>query len=88
MPRYLVERTVPKMSQEQWADLSRRVIHSAEEMAGVTWIKCSISESEGKAYCEFEAPNPEALHEHSRRAQLPIDRVIPVEMQVDPSMFR
>ncbi|ACY13047.1 DUF4242 domain-containing protein [Haliangium ochraceum] len=88
MPRYIVERTVPKMSQEEWRDVGNRVVQSAAEMPGVTWIKCSISESEGKTYCEFEAPNAESLREHSRRASLPYDRVIPVEMQVDPSMFR
>lgn len=88
MPRYIVERTVPKMSPEQWQDVGRRVVRFAQELPGITWIKSSISEEEGKTYCEFEAPNAEALREHARRAALPVDRIVPVEMQVDPSMFR
>jgi hypothetical protein len=88
MPRFIVERTVPKMSPEEWQAVGKRVASCAQEMSGVMWIKSSISEAEGKTYCEFEAPNPEALREHARRASLPVDRIVPVEMQVDPSMFR
>ncbi|GAB4516887.1 MAG: DUF4242 domain-containing protein [Haliangiales bacterium] len=88
MPRYIVERSVPKMTPEQWQDVGQRVATYAREIPGVKWIKSSISEAEGKTYCEFEAPNPEALREHARLADLPVDRVTPVEMQVDPSMFR
>lgn len=88
MPRYIVERTVPPMTQEQWQAVGKQVVKVAEEMQDVTWIKSSISELEGKTYCEFEASNPEALREHAKRANLPVDKIIPVEMEVDPSMFR
>ena len=88
MPRYIVERSVPKMSQEEWQTVGKEVMRVTEEMPGVTWIKSSISESESKTYCEFEAPNPEALREHARRANLPVDRIALVEMEVGPDMFR
>ena len=88
MPRYIVERSVPKMSQEEWQAVGRQAVKSADEMPGVTWIKSSISESAGKTYCEFEAANPDLLREHARRANLPVDKIVPVEMEVDPSMFR
>ena len=88
MPRYIVERTVPKMSQEEWQAVGKQVVKVTEEMLGVTWIKSCISESAGKTYCEFEAPNPEALREHAKRANLPVDRITLVEMEVGPGMFR
>ena len=58
MPRYIIERTLPKMSQEEMQQLARRSIQVADGIPGVVWIKSYISESEGKTYCEYEAPNP------------------------------
>ncbi|MFH1623859.1 MAG: DUF4242 domain-containing protein [Pseudomonadota bacterium] len=88
MPRYVVERTLPKLSSEELQAIGKQVVEVAEQMPGVTWIKSSISESEGKSYCEFEAPNPEVLLEHSKKVGLPVDKISAVEIQVDPSMFR
>ena len=62
------------MSPEEWQAIGKQVVKVTDEMPDVTWIKSCISESEGKTYCEFEAPNPEALREHARRASLPVDR--------------
>ena len=47
--------------------LAKRSIEVADGMPGVVWIKSYISESEGKTYCEYEAPNPDVLFEHARR---------------------
>jgi len=57
-------------------------------LPGVVWIKSSISESEGKSYCEFDAPNPDVLREHAQKAGLPVDRITAIEREIDPSMFR
>jgi len=88
MPRYVVERMIPKMSPEEWQALGKKVVEVADSMSGVKWIKSSISESEGKSYCEFEAPNPEALRKHAEQAGLSVDKISQVEMEVEPSMFR
>lgn len=88
MRRFIVERTIPKFSDEQWKAIQEQVGKAADEMPGVNWIKCSVSESSGKAYCEFEAPNPEVLREHSRRVNLPVDRIATVDLEFDPTMFR
>lgn len=88
MPRYIVERSLPKLSSEELQAIGKKVVKVAEGMPGITWIKSSISESEGKSYCEFEAPNPEALREHSKQVGLPVDKITAVEVEVDPSMFR
>ena len=85
---YLVERTLPPLTDEQWKATRANVIRVADEMPGVSWIKCSVAETSGKVYCEFVAPNPEALREHASRAGIPVDRVIAVDMDTDPDMFR
>ena len=57
-------------------------------MDGVVWIRSYISEVEGKVYCEYEAPDPEAIREHARRVGLPVTRISEVAMEIEPSMFR
>ena len=88
MPRYIIERTLPKMSQEEMQQLARRSIEVADGIPGVVWIKSYISESEGKTYCEYEAPNPESLLEHARLLNISADKITCVEIEVHPGMFR
>jgi hypothetical protein len=88
MPRYIIERTLPKMSQEEMQQLARRSIQVADGIPGVVWIKSYISESEGKTYCEYEAPNPESLLEHARLLNISADKITCVEIEVHPGMFR
>jgi len=88
MPRYIIERTLPKMSPEDMQQLARRSIQVAEKIPGVVWIKSYISESEGKTYCEYEAPNPESLLEHARLLNISAEKITCVEIEVHPGMFR
>lgn len=88
MPRYIIERILPKMRPEELQKLAKRSIEVADGMPGVVWIKSYISESEGKTYCEYEAPNPEALFEHARRLGISADRVTLISAEVNPGMFR
>lgn len=88
MPRYMIERTLPQMAPEELQKLAKRSIEVADGMSGVVWIKSYISESEGKTYCEYEAPNPEMLFEHARRVGISADRITLINMEVNPHMFR
>ncbi len=89
MPRYLIERDRPTgLSPEEARARAVRAIEVADSMPGVVWIKSYVSESEGKIYCEYEAPNPEAVREHARRAGLSVVKITPVNMEIEPSMFR
>ena len=88
MPRYIIERTLPSMPPEALQKVAKQSIAVADNMPGVVWIKSYISESEGKTYCEYEAPNPEVLLEHARRAGISADRVTLISAEVTPGMFR
>ena len=87
MPRYIIERSVPGLTPEQLDAAARRSIEVIEGMPGVRWIRSYVSTAEGKIYCEYDAPNPEAIREHARRAGLPADRISEVWMEVSPAMF-
>jgi hypothetical protein len=89
MPRYLIERswTLPPLSDEELAVAARRSIAISEQL-GISWIKSYYSAKDGKYYCEYEAPNADLLYEHARLGEFPIDRVYPIDVVVDPAMFR
>lgn len=87
MPRYIIERSVPPLSRAQLDAVARRSKDVVASMPGLVWIRSYISETEGKIYCEYDAPNPEAVVEHARRVGLPVDRISEVSWEVSPSMF-
>ncbi len=88
MPRYIIERTVPPLSREQLEAGSRKAKEALAGLPGVVWIRSYISEAEGKIYCEYDAPDPEALREHARRAGLPVDKISEVALEISPDMFQ
>ena len=87
MPKFLITRTVPPLKEEELASAGKRSITVCEEM-GIRWIKSYYSAKDGKFYCEYEAPSAEAIYEHGRRAQLPVDSVSLILGELDPSMFK
>ncbi|HKK27520.1 MAG TPA: DUF4242 domain-containing protein [Gemmatimonadota bacterium] len=87
MPRYIIEREIGELTREQIEAAARKSGEVLTGMPGVTWIRSYISQAEGKIYCEYDAPNPEAIREHARLAGLPVDRISEISMEVDPSMF-
>jgi len=87
LPRYIIERSVPGLTAEALAAAGRRSNQVLAEMPDVKWIRSYVSDTEGKIYCEYDAPSVEAILEHARRAGLPADRVSLVSMEISPSMF-
>jgi hypothetical protein len=87
MPRYIIERTVPALSREDLDAVARRSMAVLADMPKVRWIRSYVSDVEGKIYCEYDAPSPEAIHEHARRAGLPVDHISLVALEISPAMF-
>jgi Protein of unknown function (DUF4242) len=87
MPRYIIERTVPSLSREDLAAVARRSMAVLADMSEVRWIRSYVSDTQGKIYCEYDAPSPEAIYEHARRAGLPVDRICEVALEISPAMF-
>jgi hypothetical protein len=87
MPRYIIERTVPALSREDLNATARRSMAVLADMPEVRWIRSYVSDVEGKIYCEYDAPSPEAIHEHARRAGVPVDRISLVALEISPAMF-
>ncbi len=87
MPHYIIERNVGKFTREELEADARRSKKVLEDMPDVIWVKSYISEAEGKIYCEYFAPNPEAVLEHARRTGIPADRISEIGLEINPAMF-
>ena len=87
MPRYVIERTVGSLTAEELHAAGLRSNAVLAEMPDVVWVKSYVSDAEGKIYCEYIAPSPEAVLEHARRAGLPVDRIAEISLEISPAMF-
>ena len=87
MPRYIIEREVGTLTPEQLRATGFRSNAVLAEMSDVVWIKSYVSDAEGKIYCEYQAPNAEAVLEHARRTGIPANRISEVSMEISPQMF-
>ncbi len=87
MPRYIIERNVGSLTPEQLQGAGRNSNAVLAEMPEVVWVKSYVSDSEGKIYCEYIAPNPEAVLEHARRSGIPAHKISEVSLEISPDMF-
>lgn len=88
MARYIIERMVGSLTREELDAAARRSNEVLGGMPGVTWIRSYVSDAEGKMYCEYDAPDADAIRLHARRAGLPVDRISEVALEISPAMFR
>jgi len=87
MPRFLIERSVPGLTRDALTEASRRSNAVLAAMPEVRWIRSYVSDVDGKIFCEYDAPSPEAIREHARRAGLPVDRISEIALEINPTMF-
>ena len=87
MPKFLTVRTIPPLTEEQMITSSKRSMTIGAEIE-VKWIKSYYSAKDGKLYCEWEAPSVDAIYEHARLLQSPVDSVSLISEEFDPSMFK
>lgn len=88
MPRYIIERSWTPLTRDELDAAGKRSVAVVDEMPGVVWIRSYVSDIEGKIYCEYDAPDQEAVREHARRAGFPVDRISEVSLEISPLMFR
>ena len=88
MPRYIIERNVGTLTREDINAAGKKSNEVLAGMNGVVWIRSYVSDAAGKLYCEYDAPNEEAVREHARRAGIPVDAIAEVTLEISPDMFQ
>jgi hypothetical protein len=84
MPLFIIERNFAEQL-EITRDAASQVQLINEEV-GVQWLFSFLSADKKKTYCLYEAPDPEAIREAARRANIPADVIIEVS-EMRPEMF-
>jgi hypothetical protein len=88
MPRYLVTRTLPPLTEEQLAAVGRKVVDACGQIEGMQWIRSHLTTDGKHSFCEFEAPNASACRQHAQLAGLPVDEVVAIGKEIGPKMFQ
>ncbi|CAN5544936.1 DUF4242 domain-containing protein [soil metagenome] len=87
MPRYIVKRTLPPLTDEELNAIGHKVVENCERVPGMQWIRSHLTADGRHSFCEFEAPNPDACREHARLSGLPVDEVVSIGREIGPQMF-
>ena len=88
MPRYLIEREIGDFDANEIVANGKAFAQVADDMEDVVWIRSYLSETEGKVYCEYEAPSPEVVRRHAELAGIPATKISLITMEIEPAMFR
>ena len=69
MPRYVLERDLGVVSEEEMEEIAARAKHTAiEEFPDIVWEHSHVCADDGgkvKSFCIYAAPSPERLQEHT-----------------------
>lgn len=87
MPKYLIEREIPragKLSAQELQAISQKSCGVLNQMGPqIQWVQSYITDD--KVYCVYIAPNEEMVREHARRGAFPANRVSEIKSVIDPT---
>lgn len=84
MPRYMITRSLPPMSAEQLEQVRIASTRVCLDL-GITWIRSHLTADGKHSFCEYEAPDEEAVREHSRVSGIPFDSISSLGAELGPS---
>lgn len=87
MPRFVIERNIPKAGELSPAELQGVSAKSCAVLQDlgpqIQWLQSYVTDD--KLYCIYIAPDAETIREHARRGGFPADAVNEVRGMIDPT---
>jgi hypothetical protein len=87
MPKYVIERGLPKLGEltpEELRAISQKSAGVLAEMGPqVQWLQSYVTQD--KMYCVYVADDADTVREHARRGGFPADSVEAVSVVIDPT---
>ena len=87
MPKYVIERDIPKVGATSAKDLmaiSQKSCGVLDEMGPkIQWIHSYVTND--KIYCVYHAENADLVREHAKRGGFPANRIEEVKAIIDPA---
>lgn len=87
MPRFMIRRTLPPLTAEQLEGVRQTSTRVCNEL-GVTWLRSHLTPDGKHSFCEYEAEDEDLIRQHSKISGIPFDEIIPLGMELGPSMVR
>jgi cell division inhibitor SulA len=87
MPKYVIEREIPKagkLSAQQLQSISQKSCGVLKQMGPqIQWIQSYVTDD--KIYCVYIAPNEEMIREHAQQGGFPANRISEIKQVIDPT---
>jgi len=87
MPKYVIERDIPKagdLTQQQIQAISQKSCSVLQNLGPqIQWVHSYVTDD--KLYCVYIAPNEEMVKEHAKQGGFPANRVSEVKRMIDPT---
>ena len=87
MPKYLIEREIPKageLTAEELQGFSQKSCDVLQEMGPqIQWVESYVTGD--KIYCIYIAPNAEAVQEHAQKGGFPANSISEVKSVINPT---
>ena len=87
MPKYIVEREIPRagsLSPLELQSISRKSCGVLRDMGPqVQWVQSYVTMD--KIFCVYIAPNEEAVREHALQGGFPANAVVEIKTMIDPT---
>ena len=86
MPRYVIERDIPKVGKSAPADLTAVAQKSCGVLQAmgprIQWDHSYVTDN--KIYCVYIAENADLVREHAKQGGFPVNRIEEVRSIIDP----
>ncbi|OGF55088.1 MAG: hypothetical protein A2Z21_04710 [Candidatus Fraserbacteria bacterium RBG_16_55_9] len=87
MPKFVIEREIPKagqLSSRELQAISQKSCSVLNKLGPkIQWVQSYVTED--KIYCVYIAPNAEAVRKHAQLGGFPCNRVSEVHEIIDPT---
>ena len=87
MPKYVIERDIPKIGDvtpEQVIAISQKSCSVLQNLGPtIQWLHSYVTQD--KIYCVYIAPNEAMVREHARQGGFPAESVAEVKAVIDPT---
>jgi hypothetical protein len=87
VPKYLIERDIPRAGKLSAAELTAISQKSCQVLGGmgpqIQWVESYVTDD--KVYCVYIAPSEAMVREHARQGGFPANRISEVKAVIDPT---